>query len=270
MTAPHAPPSVAEGPWLDPRPRPRHVLPFLRDELLGPLLVCAVLGLQAAIGLQGFDVLADAPVLLYTAPLLGAAMFFASRLVRCAPRLRSLLVARRQRRALGAVLDQLARAEDGALHGAGGVGFDLDHVLLTRSGVFAISVELLPLPAGCSASALFDGEFLLIDGAIPVRAPIARARVVARWLETLLADRAGWQVPVTPVLVLPGWEIQAPRSTRREACVATPAELLAFVAGLPQAFDRDELPRLRHLLAGLLRDVRQRAGHLRRVGSVAG
>jgi hypothetical protein len=253
-------------PLLDPRPRPKHVGNFVRDELLGPFLVCIVLTAQTIIGLHSYANADQAPLLVYALPMLAAYMFFASRLARGWPRLRVLLYERRQSAMLATALDQAATGDSHAYHAVTGAGFDIDHVLICPAGVFAISVELPEHPAGHEPSALFDGEFLEISGAIPIREPIARARVVARMFGKLLFERLGRAQRVIPVLLMPGWSVEQPSYPRLETCAASPADFLAFVSRLKPALDRDELVELRGAMAGIVRDGLIRSGHLKHIG----
>jgi hypothetical protein len=268
MSAPtqHDRQAIQGMPLLDPRPRPKHVGTFLRDELFGPFLVCVVLTAQTVIGLHFYATPGQAPLLLYALPMLVAYMFFASRLARGWPRLRVLLRERQQGAMLATLLDQAATGDSHAYHAVTGAGFDIDHVLLSPAGVFAISVELPEHPAGHEPSALFDGEFLEINGAIPIREPVARARVVARMFGKLLFERTGHAQRVIPVLLMPGWTVEQPSHPRLETCVASPADFLAFLSRLKPALDREELVELRGAVMGIVRDGLVRNGHRKQFG----
>ncbi len=242
----------------EPRPRPRRIGPFLQRELLWPMLACVLLTVMAAIGLYSAADLDQAPFLAYALPLLAALMYFASRAARSWPTLRALRAATRQNKLIGKELDLSAKAAGRAFHVVDGIGFDLDHVLIVPAGVFAIVDELHPPLAGSEAHALFDGEFLELHGAVPMREPIARARVLARGLGGLLSERLNRAQRVTPVLLLPGWSVQQPSPLRPDTCVASPAQFIAYLAGLPTALDRDELFQISEAMAEILRDARRR------------
>lgn len=88
--------------------------------------------------------------------------------------------------------------------------FNIDHIVIGESAVFAIETKSRRKPAtGGSASARvsYDGSTLKFPAHVETK-PIDQARRQAQWLERFLESGVGEPVKVIPVLALPGWYTQ--------------------------------------------------------------
>lgn len=89
--------------------------------------------------------------------------------------------------------------------------FNIDHVVVTPAGVFAVeSKSRLKPPAGqgaAGARVAYDGKTLSFPGWQESR-PLEQARRQAVWLRRHLAEATGKTFPVLAVLALPGWFIE--------------------------------------------------------------
>jgi hypothetical protein len=86
--------------------------------------------------------------------------------------------------------------------------FNLDHVVVGPTGVFAIETKARrkyePKDGGKDYEVGFDGESLLFPNGRET-GPVNQARCSAKWLESLIQQRIGRSVAVTPLLAIPGW-----------------------------------------------------------------
>jgi hypothetical protein len=101
---------------------------------------------------------------------------------------------------------------DGALvyHDLPAEKFNIDHIVIGESAVFAIETKSRRKPAqgGCdSARISYDGRKLQFPAHVETK-PIEQAQRQAQWLERFLASGVGEPVKVIPVLALPGWYTQ--------------------------------------------------------------
>lgn len=93
-------------------------------------------------------------------------------------------------------------------------GFNLDHVVIGPSAVFAVETKSRKKPKGTSKESVtvsYDGSSLKFPTHVETK-PLEQARAQARWLSEMLAGAAGEAVKVVPVVALPGWWIE---NTRR-------------------------------------------------------
>lgn len=86
--------------------------------------------------------------------------------------------------------------------------FNLDHVVVGPTGVFAIETKARRKHAakdgGDDHKVGFDGDALKWpNGRDPD--PVKQARWNAKWLESLIHQRLGRAIAVTPLLAIPGW-----------------------------------------------------------------
>jgi hypothetical protein len=118
---------------------------------------------------------------------------------------------------VGRLLDQIACDTIKVFHDLevrdpGGKPWNIDHVVVTPVAVFAIETKTRRKPkdsdhAGKAGyKVIFDGTQLLFPS--PMRANrygLKQAQENANWLSSKLTTLNGRPIPVTPVLVMPGW-----------------------------------------------------------------
>lgn len=108
--------------------------------------------------------------------------------------------------------------------------FNVDHVVVTRKGVFAIETKGRPKMARGSgrkgSSVSFDGGCLRFPGWIETR-PIEQARANAVWLSRWLTKAVGADVAVSAVVLLPGWWVE--RTGRGDVAVGNAKEIEQIV-----------------------------------------
>lgn len=153
---------------------------------------------------------------------------------------------------VGVVLDQLAGPDCRVFHdlevkGSGGRTWNIDHVVVTRSRVFAVETKMRRKPRGRGEEGAenwrvtFDGSAL----AFPFgrdEDSVKQAVRNAEWLAAQLSSWNGAPVEAAPMLVIPGWWID--RKARGSVWVMNEKEL---AKGLPVAATRFSDERFRAL-----------------------
>lgn len=108
-------------------------------------------------------------------------------------------------------LNQLMRDGAYVFHDVPAEGFNIDHVIVSPKGVFAIETKGRMKPKRDrgkeDAKVVFDGQRLQFPGWSET-APLDQATRQARWLEQWLSSAVGEKVWVKPVLALPGWYVE--------------------------------------------------------------
>ena len=98
-------------------------------------------------------------------------------------------------------------------HDVVGTGFNIDHVIVSGRGIFAIETKTYSKPA--NGSVAFDGERVTLSGKRPDSRPIKQARDQANWLShEFLYRTTQKKFPVTPVVVFPGWWVDPPHKIK--------------------------------------------------------
>ena len=160
--------------------------------------------------------------------------------------------------AMGQELDQLMRKGAIVCHDVAAENFNIDHVVVTRKGVFAIETKGRSKPnrglGKDDAKVIYDGKVLKFPRWAETR-PIEQAQRQAQWLARWLSSAVGEQVAVKPVLALPGWFVD--RKGRSDVLVISGKEAYALMnagyTSLPDSF----VQRIEHQLEQKCRDVKR-------------
>ena len=187
--------------------------------------------------------------------------FVAVKLVQTLSRLRRFRLALEAELATGQELDQLMRQGYRVFHDVPADGFNIDHVVVGRNGVFAIETKARTKPVKGDGKAEwkveYNGEMLVFPSHREVK-PLEQAERQAKWLREWLSAAVGEPVPVTPVLALPGWYIN--RTRAGGVAVFNAAHPAAFFRRLGNAELSDKLQQqIAHQLEQRCRDVAPRA-----------
>jgi hypothetical protein len=116
-------------------------------------------------------------------------------------------------------------------HDVPGDGFNLDHVVISTHGIYAIETKTQTKPSA-KARVIVDGPSLTVAGYVPDRNPIAQVTAAARWLENRLKESTGKRFFVRGVVVFPGWYVEQ-RGPRGDVWVLEPKALPAFIDQAP-------------------------------------
>lgn len=132
--------------------------------------------------------------------------------------------------AVGQYLEKLRSGGAQVYHDIPGDNFNIDHVLITGSGVYLIETKTYSKPAKGETVVVFDGESLLINRSIRTSRPVIQAKAGAKWLSELLEQSTGRRFPVRPVLTFPGWFIEPTAEAKKsDVWVLNPKALPSFI-----------------------------------------
>lgn len=113
--------------------------------------------------------------------------------------------------AVGEQLNHLMRQSAQVFHDVPGDGFNIDHVVVSPRGVYAVETKGYTKPnrqrGTKDAKVTFDGTKLTFP-TFTTAEPIDQALRQAKWLSEWLGRAAGERVEVQPVLALPGWFVE--------------------------------------------------------------
>ncbi len=142
---------------------------------------------------------------------LSATVVLTWRIVRKVPDLRGMKQGVRAEQASAQELSEVLAGNNRIVHDIGAKDFNIDHVVITPAGIFAVETKSrLKPPSGSGTDAVkvaYDGTALSFPGWVET-APIEQARRQADWLSRHLKAATGETFPVFPVLALPGWYVE--------------------------------------------------------------
>jgi membrane protein implicated in regulation of membrane protease activity len=132
-----------------------------------------------------------------------------------------------------------------------GDGFNIDHIVVGQSAVFAIETKsrLKPAQGGKDSARLtYDGVRLAFPMHTETK-PIEQARRQAEWLARFLASGVGEPVRVVPYLALPGWFVEN-KVPRPDVLVGNPRNPMFMVRdGFGPALGEAMKRRIAHVLS---------------------
>lgn len=111
--------------------------------------------------------------------------------------------------AVGQFLDEKLRPMGcQVLHDVLGDSFNVDHIVVGPTGVFAIETKTHSKPMKGMCNVKYDGEKITVNGATPDRDPIVQAKAEAKWVSDLLEQSTGRRFFVQPIVLYPGWFVE--------------------------------------------------------------
>ena len=226
------------------------LLMFLPALLLGFLYVISlVTGRANGIWLHGFVAMG----------VLGFTAFQTRKLLRLAKQLEQWTLGLDGEMAAGQELDQLMRQGAAVFHDLAADKFNVDHVVISRQGVFAVETKgyRKPIRNGGldDAKVSYDGKVLAFPDWTDSR-PLAQAESQARWLADWLSQATGERVEVMPVLALPGWFVD--RKGRGPVLVLNGVDLRDHLlkARGAKPLTEEQVRRIAHQVEQRCRDVK--------------
>jgi hypothetical protein len=200
---------------------------WLNDRFLDYVLVAACLMVIAS--MEWIAYLGHLPryPVTYSIAAAGSAGIAAWRFFEVRRKVKQLRQGRDGERVVGQFLERLRDGGGQVFHDVPGEGFNLDHVVISTHGVYAIETKTLSKPWP-KATITLEGETLRVAGRVPDRNPIEQVSAAARWLERLLKESTDKRFAVRGVVVFPGWFVEQ-RSPRGAVWVLEPKALPAFI-----------------------------------------
>lgn len=156
-------------------------------------------------------------------------------------------------RVTGMQLNRLVAQGCVVMHDLPGDGFNIDHVVISPRGVYAVETKSFRKPRDVSDErndpshqVRFDGRTLSFPDFNTTR-PIEQALRQAQWVQRYLREALGTEVPVIPSVALPGWFVVMEEEVWRNAPVKVFTPM-----GEGARFMSKDLPRLDSAMRGLV------------------
>lgn len=155
--------------------------------------------------------------------------------------LERLRLARDGERIVGQFLETLRAQHAKVFHDLVGDGFNLDHVVVSARGIYVIETKTFTKPGRGDAIVQYDGKQLSIRGRALARNPVRQIQAAARWLGEHLEESTGRRFPIRPVVLLPGWFVEAQGKTPHDVWVLNPKALGAFIEREPVVLKSEDV-----------------------------
>jgi hypothetical protein len=174
-------------------------------------------------------------------------------------KVRELRLGRDGERVVGQYLELLREQGAKVFHDIPGEGFNLDHVVIDKSGIYVIETKAFSKPDKGNPVVTYDGEKVLVNGREPDRNPVTQVRAACAWLRDLLRESTGKDCKPMPVVVFPGWFVEPTAEARNsDVWVLNPKALPAFISKSKPRYASDEVRLFAMHLSLYVRAVEER------------
>jgi Nuclease-related domain len=230
---------------------------WVTDKALGAFFVATSLCAIAYFEWYGFLTHSPRRPVLFTVMAAVAVIFAAWRFWTVRARVRQLRLGRDGERVVGQFLERLREGGGQVFHDIPGEGFNLDHVVISTHGIYAIETKTLSKPWP-QAKVVVEGDSLRVAGEEPDRNPIVQVTAAAKWLEKKLQESTGKRFFARGVVVFPGWFVEQ-RGPSGEVWVLEPKALPAFIKNAPEMISASDVALAAFHLSRYVRSEAQKA-----------
>ncbi|WP_417739781.1 nuclease-related domain-containing protein [Rosistilla oblonga] len=160
--------------------------------------------------------------------------------------------------ATGQELDQLMLEGCRVYHDIPIAHGNIDHVVVSRSGVFTVNTKMRGKPQQGPGRANVKVDYTrnklqFPDYSFPI--PNEQLQGEANWLSKRLSGAMGESIKAAPILAFPGWFIEE-RIGRGDVCIINPTNAKKFFVNSRNVFSDTQISQIAHHLEQLCRDVR--------------
>lgn len=168
---------------------------------------------------------------LYSAIAIIVVAYAGVRVARGLRKLRRFKLGRDGEKIVGQFLERLRSEGAQVFHDIPGNGFNLDHLVIHRTGIYVVETKSLSKPAVGRAVITFDGDTVLRNGLEFDRNLITQVSSACKWLAELLRESTGHAFECRPVILYPGWYIESTETAKRSGVwVLNPKALPTFIS----------------------------------------
>lgn len=161
------------------------------------------------------------------------------KILRVRKQARTLKLNRDGKKEVGEYLDHLRR--DGCIiyHDITGDNFNLDHVVLSTKGIYAVETKTFSKPLGNNVKVRYDGDHLDIDGIGNKDDILLQTKAESIWLKGILRESTGREYCIKPVVVFPGWFVESKNHDKH--WVMNPRALPEFIHNQQDTLTREDV-----------------------------
>ena len=153
------------------------------------------------------------------------------KLIHIRKKLKALRQGRDGEKAVGQYLENLRENGAKVFHDIPGDNFNLDHVVICKSGLYVIETKTYSKPDKGEAKALFNGETLSFNGKNETNKPVIQVRAASNWLKELIEQSTGHKYMIKSVILFPGWFIETTYEAKAsDVWVLNPKGLPTFIS----------------------------------------
>ena len=157
-------------------------------------------------------------------------------------KLKSLKLGRDGERVVGQFLDGLRENGHRIFHDIIGENFNIDHVIISKKGIYVIETKTYSKPESGNSKIYFDGRKLVVEALGELTKPIAQVNAASNWLKNILRETTGKKFAVKPVILFPGWFVESTKEGKKSNIwVLNPKALPVYIENQPDTLSTEDV-----------------------------
>lgn len=120
----------------------------------------------------------------------------------------------------------------------GNGSFNIDHVVISTKGIFAIETKTVSKPVKESPKVRYDGEKVVFSGGKFDFDSTKQVKAIAKWLSAELEKSTGKAFQIKPVLVFPEWLVD--EYTGKDLWILNPKRLALYIDKQPELISESD------------------------------
>jgi len=157
-------------------------------------------------------------------------------------KIKSVKLGRDGERVVGQFLESLREKGHRVFHDLIGDNFNLDHVIISRKGIYVIETKTYSKPAKGESKITFDGKQIFLDRKTFITEPIVQVTAASKWLKNILKETTGKDFTVKPVILFPGWFIETTDNGKKsDIWILNPKALPSFIENQRETINQEDM-----------------------------
>lgn len=164
------------------------------------------------------------------------------KIIQIKKQLKYLRQGRNGEKVVGQYLELLRETGAKIFHDIPGDNFNLDHVVISSSGIYVIETKTYSKPDNGMPRIVFNGTSLSYCGVKDNNKPITQVKAASHWLKGLLKESTGKTYTVKPVVVFPGWFVEPTSEAKNsDVWVLNPKALPTFISNSKEQLSSEDV-----------------------------
>lgn len=161
-------------------------------------------------------------------------------------------------KAVGQYLENLRETSAKIYHDIPAKNFNIDHVVIAKSGIYVIETKTYSKPDSGRPSVIFDGTSLKLNSGVTTDKPLIQVLASSNWLRELIKETTGKVFAVKPVIVFPGWFIEPTSDAKSsDIWVLNPKGLPTFIANSKDKMTSEDINLVSFHLSRYIRSYKE-------------
>lgn len=212
---------------------------YILDKALPPILFAAMLAILAFIEWYRWATNSPPMPIPFTILAVIAVVYAVIRLINSRNTIRALKLGRDGEIIVGQELEPLIENGAKIFHDIPGDGFNLDHVIMHKNGIYVVETKTFSKPEKGNPEINYRDGKIYVNGKERDKDAVMQVKAACNWLKKVLKESTGKDCNPRPVLVFPGWFVK--KSANDNVWVLNPKALPSFIFNSKECISNEDV-----------------------------